>query len=283
MRQREGVGYDLFFVTEKKVSFLCLERFERFLRCYENCASVNFITAGGENDRMYESRHLTRAAYLRLKIPELLEFDKVIYSDVDVLYLSGLGSLWNLSLDGFYLAGALDVSLNRKKKFEEVGREFSYWGRYFGDRRGSYFQSGILLMNLVKLREDAVFKNWRDLAKEEFNYHDMDIINIVCHPRMLKIGSKYNIIPSYFSKGSYVDGVKEGFLEEEELLEMCNHPVMLHYPGVGKPWKCPAVRGGYEYWRFLRKFPTLLREVHKEYAWSLWGRLRNSFVRPIFD
>lgn len=283
MRQKEGVGYDLFFLTEKRVSFLCIERFERFLKGYENCVSVNFVVANGDNEQMYESRHLTRAAYLRLEIPELLECDKVIYSDVDVLYLSGLNSLWNLDLGDLYLAGTLDVSLNRKKKFDEVEKKFPYWRRYFDGRRGSYFQSGILLMNLEKLREDAVLETWRDLAKEEFNYHDMDIINIVCYPKILKIGSKYNVIPSYLLKGTYMDGVKEGFLGEDELEEMCSNPVMIHYPGIRKPWKCPSVLGGYEYWCFLRKFPTLLREVQEEYAWSFWDRLRNSFVKPIFD
>ena len=70
-------------------------------------------------------------------------------------------------------------------------------------------------MNLDKLRDAKMVTKWRELEKEAFNYHDMDIINITCYPYIKKIGSQYNVVPGFLRDGVYESGLKEGYFDED--------------------------------------------------------------------
>lgn len=282
MRNGERGGYSLFFLTENKLPSFVVDRYKEYLFAYENCLSVKFVVSTEIERHVYESRHLTRAAYLRLEIPEMISLDKVIYSDVDVLYLSGLESLWSLNISDVYMAATLDAGLNLKRKFDRRTAQFPYWEKYFKGRRGSYFQSGFLLMNLNKLRDADMVTRWRELEKEAFNYHDMDIINITCYPYIRKIGSQYNVVPGFLCDGVYEKGLKEGFLEAEEVRCVRQSPVMIHYAGVEKPWKNCSSSGSFEYWRFVKQYPELVKDFELKYPCSFFNKIKSLFVRPLF-
>ena len=125
-------------------------------------------------------------------------------------------------------------------------------------------------------------ERWREMTNERFEYQDMDIINITCYPFIKKISTKYSVIPGYYKRGRYEDGVVEGFLSAVEVKEAHTNPVIIHYAGAEKPWNCPSAVGNYEYWQFLRKFPVLERKLLDQYDWSWFGRIRKKFVSPLF-
>ena len=274
LNSKECVEYDLFFVSEYEISLDLREKFLSYLKKYPNFRSAKFVSSEPDESRRYESKHLTRATYLRLELPELIDEERVIYSDVDVLYLSGLKDLWNVQIWDCYIAASLDVGLNQKKKFDRKHFQLPYWDKYFRERRGSYFQAGVLLMNLVEIRRSDVQKRWRELLMEEFEQHDMDILNIACYPKIKKIGSRFNIIPRYVKNGGYAKGRDEGFIDAAELADIYERPVLLHYAGPDKPWKIPTVPGGHEYWNFLNKFPSLREEMMRKFPWSWRDRVR---------
>lgn len=275
--------YGLFFLSEKPISERARVKFEKVLKGYPNLDFVKFVSLGRSMEGGYESRHLNRSTYLRLEIPELFpEEDKLIYSDVDVLYLGGLRPLWDVNIEDVYVAACLDVGLNRKEVFDKKTKTLSYWSRYFSGRRGSYYQAGLLVMNLRRLRNEGFVPKWREMTRERFEHHDMDILNITCFPHMKKIDSRFNVIPSHFLNKSYEVGVEEGFISEKELRDVYKNPVMLHFAGAKKPWRYPSIPGGYEYWRFLRELPELVLEVKRKYAWGLSERLKFLFSKPLF-
>ncbi len=282
MRKKEIEGYSLFFLTENELPSCVKDKYRKYLCAYQNCLSVEFFVSTTIERGVYESRHLTRAAYLRLEIPEIINLGKVIYSDVDVLYLSGLESLWSLNVSDVYLAATLDAGLNLKRKFDRRSAQFSYWEKYFQGRQGSYFQSGFLLMNLDKLRDAKMVTKWRELEKEAFNYHDMDIINITCYPYIKKIGSQYNVVPGFLRDGVYESGLKEGYFDEDEVRRIREDPVMIHYAGVEKPWKNCSSLGSYEYWGFVKRYPELVKDLRMKYPCSFFEEIKGLFVRPLF-
>ena len=268
LREGEEETYDLFFLMEKELSTSIKERYEKYLKSYSNCGAVKYVVASDERRDVFESRHLTRATYLRLEIPELIGLDKVIYSDIDVLFLSGLKGLWDVCVDDVYLAATLDIGLNQRSRFESRLRKLDYWEKYYAGRQ---------------LRESNMTETWRRLSREKFNYHDMDIINITCYPEVKKVSSEYNIIPGYFVKNAYQKGVEEGFIDKSEIRKIYQHPVMIHYAGAeAKPWKNPAVPGGYEYWTFLKKFPDIEKFFKEKYPWSLRNKIFSYFLKPLF-
>ena len=66
---------------------------------------IGFITIGDEFKGCNEVRGISTATYSRLLIPWLLpEYDKVIFSDVDVIFRIDLASVYNLDISGYYSA-----------------------------------------------------------------------------------------------------------------------------------------------------------------------------------
>ena len=282
LRKGEQSKYDLFFLSELELSETTKGMFFDYLGRYSNLHRMRFISAAGKIEEKYVSKHLSKATYLRLEIPELIEERRVIYSDVDVIYLSGLEDLWKVDVEDCYLAAVVDVGLNQERKFERKRSQLSYWGKYFGERRGTYFQAGLLLMNLDEIRKEGLYEKWKLLSGEKFEQHDMDIINITCYPKIKKIGSEYAVIPRYFLKRGYEQGVKEGFLDLRELRNVYEDPVLIHYAGPDKPWSFPSVPGSREYWSFIKKFPGIEKELKRRYPWSLEDRVKSLFVRSLF-
>lgn len=282
-REREEDGkYEIYFLMDGPIDSVVEDEFSRYLSSYENLVRFKFVASDGFCAGGYDSRHVTRSTFLRLELPELFGCDKIIYSDVDVLYLSGLSELWLTNLEENFLAAVVDVGFNRRAVFEKKRKELPYWDRYFAKRRGSYFQAGLMLMNLKKMREENMVDRWREMSNERFEYQDMDIINITCYPLIKKISTKYSVIPGYFKRGRYNDGVAEGFLTIQEVEEARRTPVLIHYAGARKPWNYPPALGNYEYWRFLKKFPALEEKLLGKYNWSWFGRIRKRFVSPLF-
>ena len=280
--RNEEDKYEIYFLMDGSFDLVLEDEFSRYLSSYENLIHFKFVASDAFYGEAYDSRHVTRSTFLRLKLPHLFDFDKVIYSDVDVLYLSGLGELWQMNLEENFLAAVVDVGFNRKAVFEGKRKELPYWDRYFSGRRGTYFQAGLMLMNLKKLREGRMVTRWREMSNERFEYQDMDMINITCYPLIKKISTKYSVIPGYFKRGRYEDGVAEGFLSAQEVEEARRTPVLIHYAGARKPWNCPSALGNHEYWCFLRKFPLLEKKLLEQYGWSWYDRIRKRFVSPLF-
>ena len=277
-----GHEYGFYFLSETPLSDGIASDFNAYLSRFGNLSFSRFVSLDHLIGDVYESRHLNRATYLRLEIPEVIPEEKVIYADVDVIFVSGLAGLWSEDVSGYCLAASLDVGLNRDRSFSKKLLELPYWNKYYSERKGSYFQAGLLLMNLREIRDRQLVIRWRELCRKKFEYHDMDVLNISCYPFIKKVGANYNIIPGYLVKKAYELGVSEGYFDKNEVDAVYEKPIMLHFAGSRKPWEFPSSPGGREYWRFLGKFPELRERVMRRYSPSLYERIKKFFVKPLF-
>ena len=89
---------------------------------------VQFISVNSDDIKGFTSNHISKAAYLRLTIDQVLPetITKVIYFDTDLVVLDDVEKLWNLSLDGKPLGAACDFGIMKSKrmrqqKFESLG------------------------------------------------------------------------------------------------------------------------------------------------------------------
>lgn len=90
----------------------------------------------------------TPYAMIRLFADEICEIEeKMLYLDTDVMLLGDVSELYGKNVDGYHMAGARD-----------------YFGKiFFGPR---YLNSGVLLFNMKKMREDGIFPLCRKLCNE---------------------------------------------------------------------------------------------------------------------
>ncbi len=123
----------------------------------------------------------------RLFIDQVLSNDinKIIYIDCDTLILKQIQSLWNIDIKNYCIGGVQECMDDSLKK--DIGL----------NENDIYINSGLLLMNLKKMRENETAKKFKDFFSNTSNivrYPDQDAINVVLHGKILILPLKYNII-----------------------------------------------------------------------------------------
>jgi lipopolysaccharide biosynthesis glycosyltransferase len=184
---------------------------------------INIITS--EDDRFSSWKqhgHISKAAYLRLLIPNLLKEDRAIYIDCDTLILDDLSSLYATDLRGFAIGGVLDP----------VGANSSHVPRSSSD---SYINSGVLLLDLKVLREDNFIEKCEEINSMYYDtiiWLDQCIINKYAEDRKLLIDSKWNT------------QIFAHITSEKKWQEISSEkkPYVIHFLGGCKPWQkiCPT-------------------------------------------
>ncbi|AUT03363.1 glycosyl transferase [Nostoc sp. CENA543] len=179
------------------------------------------------------SSSITIAAYYRILIPELLppEIDKAIYLDSDVIVRCSLQELWNLDIQDNYLLaipdmGATYVSSPRGLiNYQELGLAPDC----------KYFNSGVLVMNLKKWRQEKTSQKifaYLDKYKKYIRWHDQDAMNAVLAGQWEAIDSRWNQMPYLFKYPSWQNSP----FSEEEYDHLVHHPFIVHFASRDKPW-----------------------------------------------
>lgn len=174
--------------------------------------------------------------YYRMIIPQILiEYDKVIYSDVDVFFKDDLEEVYNTSLENFEWGG-VRAEKNTKnstghKFFEENKNEFIFW-------------SGFMLINCEKQRQENTFQKLLKTSfdfKDRLTLFDLDVLNITCD-KIKEIPLNYCVLETLYENERVKEIPEYSFLKNvysiEELKEARKNPKIIHYAGkLGKPWR----------------------------------------------
>ncbi|NLC23537.1 MAG: glycosyltransferase family 8 protein, partial [Oxalobacter sp.] len=200
-----------------------------------------------ENDR------LSIAAYFRLFIPELIpNEDKVIYLDCDLVVRSSLSALYEMDFGNNYILGVRDSG------YKHLSKRLS---------TRHYINSGVMLMNSRKMREDGIQSKFIDYItnnREKILFHDQDVISGVLDGFIGYISDKWN------------GQVERLALVKPEFSRYYN-AYILHYIGDGKPW-LPYVKSTLpeDYFRYLRLTP--FADYEKTYRRRrFWWNLMRSY------
>ena len=186
---KPGISFDINIiidpdVTEKDKEVLTLQ-----ISKDNKGSSINFIEIGDTFNKGFEIRDISRACYNRLMIPWLLpQYDKVVYSDVDIIFTGDISSLYNIDLGESLVAGVGGKTWTKGiicKYLKKIGAPTE-----------SYINSGFLLINSSLQRKEGLKEKYLDLSKRKFIYQDQDIINIVCKGRISKLPVAYNVNPA---------------------------------------------------------------------------------------
>lgn len=214
--------------------------------------------------------HLSKAAYYRLLIPNILnEYEKCIYLDCDVLVNNDISELYDIDITDYYVAGVKDGSLiegsHVRIGHQEILKITSM---------NRYINSGVLLMNLKKMRSDKMVERFMAQAKKENLYEDQDVINVCCYDGIKILPLKYNLFQFYL--GKKIDELKKLSCYEAEDFDFdCNHPFILHTVGVCKPWLSERYEGSDQWWNTAEIYrETEVYKKWKNISWSevvVWG------------
>mgnify|MGYP001366316760 CR=1 FL=1 len=169
--------------------------------------------------------YISKTTFARIFIPELLGDDirKALYLDCDLIVLSDLSPLWNITLNGRHFAAAVDISpVQSKAKRKKMAERLSL------PADAPYFNAGVLLMNLPQWRKHRIVD--RTLAYlavhgENTKYNDQDALNVVLRDRWRKLSPKWNYTSKHQTKMPLA------------------HPAIVHFTGKRKPWNSDGPYG----------------------------------------
>lgn len=172
--------------------------------------------------------HVSKTSLLKYYIADVLpKLDKVLYIDSDVLVLHDLSNIFNTDIEGKYLAAVKDPSwFFENMHVVELGLE----------ERGFYFNSGVMLMNLDKIRKDNLVKALEDYTNNNFRtYMDQDALNVVVGKNVALLPFEANAINFFFE---HVDMQTMGNFYDRnwQSYEQIFAPVtILHFASAKKP------------------------------------------------
>jgi len=249
------------------------KKIRRIVKC---AADLSFVRAGKNIEGGYETRGISSAAYYRLCIHDLIpNEDKVIYSDVDVLFVNDLFDTYSIKIKE-NLIGAVKSITNYNVHDKRIN-EIEYWDRNFGDIRDRYVNSGFLLMNLSAIRQSGLGKRWVEMSKENYVYQDQDILNITCKNKIIFLPPSLCKL-TYISDATYLE-CKGRLFTEKEINDVINNPIIIHYAGE-KPWNYRSIAYSDLWWSFLSNYPGLYIGFFVRYFRVRIGRKISEYLSP---
>lgn len=234
--KQEQLVFHLVLTDEGKDMDGSLSKIRKFISDYGQTIEVYHLSSESLKDYVCTGvDHVSTTGFARMFLPDLLpeSISRVLYLDGDLVVLKNLRSLYDYKLDEHSPLGAISDTYY----YDSVKQNA------LSDDAKEYFNSGVLLIDLKKWRDELIRGKMVDCALEHlstFKMLDQDVINCVLQNRITSLPIKFNTLISWYENAAYVLSLGErsipNFLEEIE------DPVVCHYIGSQKPWNdvsCP--------------------------------------------
>jgi lipopolysaccharide biosynthesis glycosyltransferase len=166
------------------------------------------------------------------------EVDRVLYLDGDMVIIDSIQHLLDLDMSDKMLAA---VQIPGSTSPLRLGYDPGF----------GYFNSGVMVLNLKKWREenarDLLIRTTYTLA-EKLNDPDQDVLNYCYHDRYIVLDYTWNAISPFFKE------VNTLVLPQEEIRRVAREAKIVHFNGEAKPWNYLSFHPHTEeYWRCLAK------------------------------
>lgn len=217
-------------VFTHNVDAMGIDKIESMTRPGMNVSVIADYQMPIDESKVNIERHVSTAALLKFYIPEILkDAHKALYIDSDILVQSDLSELWDTDISDAY-AGVVKDTMSILGKHGHLKR-LNYPHEF-------YFNSGVLLLNLDKMRKDDMTQKLIDYRMNGINHFmDQDALNVVLGSNVVFMPLKYNCLNYYFTVMS-IDDLSKMYDETlpQTAEENYKSAVILHLGGKEKPW-----------------------------------------------
>ena len=218
-------------------------------------------------------RHVSKTALLKFSLPEIFsDLDKILYLDGDILVFDDLKELYQMSLEDYYAAVVSDmraVIVNRNN---------------VSLRLKNYFNSGVMLLNLRKMREENLTQKFAELKQNEElqRFMDQDVLNKGFNENVIFLSPKYNLQYECFSDFTHGQIAYYYGISVEQAEEIHKKPLILHLTNYKKPWNscfCPSMKKWIYYFKKIPGFELKMKTLLKMFAMTGKTELRFRLIQ----
>lgn len=190
---------------------------------------ANFDTLDDRMSNRLRCDYFTLTIYFRLFIPAMFpQYDKGIYIDSDVVLTSDVANLYDIEIGDNLIGACNDLSI------ADVPPLVAYTENAVGVKREEYINSGVLLMNLKKMREVDLERHFLSLLN---TYHfdsiapDQDYLNAMCNGKIYYLDESWDTMPN-------------------DAKPPLAHTNLIHYNLFSKPWCYDGIQYEDEFWKY---------------------------------
>ncbi len=179
-------------------------------------------------DCAYCRDYYTNAIFYRLMIPEMFpDYDKVLYMDCDTVTLTDVAELYTIDIGNNFIGATADQAVAAVPAFR------AYTKHALNITPQRYFNSGVIVMNLKKLREIGFYGKFCEVLRS-YDFiiaPDQDVLNLICKDKVHYYDGEWNRMP--------IGGMGK--------------PKLIHYNLTMKPWHYADVLYQEYFWQYAEK------------------------------
>ena len=273
--------YDI-IVLHRDISAENQRRMRDMVRDHAN-VSLRFYDVSRlvKNYKLEANAHISTETYYRFLIQWILpEYEKVLYLDSDLVVDADVAELYRTELGDDLIAAIYDVDYLGNLNLED-GERLAYSVDELGmSDPYSYFQAGVLLLNVQGMAKLHTLEEWLKLAGVPHLYNDQDVLNMECEGRVTYVDFSWNVL---MDSGRVEAAIQFAPAEmKHAYFESRNHPKIIHFAGWIKPWNDPTCDFADEFWKYLRMTPYY-EEMVRRHTLELVRRHTLELIRAQAD
>lgn len=188
----------------------------------------------------------TETALLKFYLPELIDEEKLLYLDGDILIKKDLLELYNENIDCYYAGVVIDSGS-------------IYYKHDYVKKVENYFNSGVMLLNLNLLRKEQISETLLQTKKnlKDSSLMDQNVFNIIFNKKVKLLPIKYNVLLVNLERAqsqyNISDINKKYDTQYNSLQEIINDAFILHFSSKDKPWIYSNIIGADEWYQYYLK------------------------------
>ena len=255
------IVYNLFVQYDEQYDF------KRCTEYFESLISDNFSVVLENVDVFKDSvktPYRNHLYYAKCLFPQyFFDLDKILFLDVDLVFIKGIESLWDTDITDYYAGACIDPTWQFCPEYKHD---------LINTGTSAYFNAGVILFNLKKMREDKKDEelqkwclNW-DFNSLQCNCHDQTLLNYVLKDKIKLLPFKYNnsILASLgVAKNAYSDYLKS--IGYDLPLNSIYDAVILHFCGSNKPWDINALQSYEHIYPYQRLASQIWKQINEQY------------------
>ena len=190
---------------------------------------ANFEVLDDRMSNRLRCDYFTLTIYFRLFIPAMFpEYDKGIYIDSDVVLTDDIAKLFDTDIGDNFIGACNDLSI------ADIPPLVAYTENAVGVKGKEYINSGVLLMNLKKMREcdfEGHFLNLLNTYHFDSIAPDQDYINAMCNGKIYYLDEVWDAMPN-------------------EAKPPIKDTKIIHYNLFSKPWCYDNIQYEEFFWKY---------------------------------
>ncbi len=199
------------------------------------------------------------STYYRLLIADLLpEYDRVLWSDVDVLFCGDLSDIYLIDM-----ADADWGGIAAEKQDEKNGVH----PHYPENKKPYVYMPGFMVVDTKLWREKHMWDRFMNIIKtygQRLKFFDLDILNLAAD-KIYPVPFEYCVLENVYDTDDIKNVPEYPWLKraqgEKSLLNAKNNPIIIHYAGRNpKIWLRKYNEIPEYYWKYIEQSPFYVRE-----------------------